>query len=83
MATAPSFDERRIQEALDTARAHHEKLALEVSPAGLPQDTGELAVSAGCVSITVENNQVCLNLPLGIGHYCLPIPVSIPNGTAA
>jgi hypothetical protein len=27
--------------------------------------------------------QTCLNLPLGIGKVCLPVPSSVPNGTAA
>ncbi len=83
MATAPSFDERKLQEALDAARRAYETVDLAATPARIPQDTGELVYLGGCVSVTVENNRICLNLPLGIGHYCLPLPISFPDGTAA
>lgn len=28
-----------------------------------------------------KNHKVCLNLPLGLGSVCLPIPISFPDGT--
>jgi hypothetical protein len=31
----------------------------------------------------VRNGKVCLSLPLGLGSICLPIPLHIPDGTAA
>ena len=43
---------------------------------------GDLAVAAQCISITVEDHKVCINLPLGFGKHCISIPVNIPNGTA-
>ncbi|SPJ28985.1 hypothetical protein [Falsiruegeria mediterranea] len=76
-----SFDDKAIQSALDAARAHFDGVvdASAVNPA----DDGHLAVAGGCISVTVEDGKVCLNLPLGIGKYCFPIPSIIPNGTAA
>lgn len=35
-----------------------------------------------CVSVTVNNGQVCLNVPVA-GSVCIPVPASFPNGTAA
>lgn len=78
----PSFDEEKIQHAIDAAQRHSEKLHAD-SPGGAQLTSGELLVAGGCVSVTVNNGQVCVNLPLGIGSVCLPIPAWIPNGTAA
>ncbi len=83
MTTAPCFDERKIQEALDAARRAYERVDLTATPAGIPKDTGTTIYCVGCVSVTVKNNQVCLNLPFGIGHYCFPLPISFPDGTVA
>lgn len=35
-----------------------------------------------CVSVTIQNGQVCLNVPI-FGSICIPIPLPFPNGTAA
>ena len=35
-----------------------------------------------CVSVTVNNGQVCLNVPI-FGSVCIPIPLPLPSGTAA
>jgi hypothetical protein len=35
-----------------------------------------------CISVTVNNNQVCLDIPI-YGKVCIPIPISLPSGTAA
>jgi len=77
-----SFDDEKIQQALDSAKNHFEALG------AAPQDLGNTHVSCvslagGCISVTVENNKVCVDLPLGLGKHCLPIPLSVPNGTAA
>ena len=84
MADYPGFDEEKVQHALDAAQRHNDAVGLQKSDGG-PNILagGEFAVQAQCISVTVQNNEVCLNLPLGIGSVCLPIPVSIPDGTAA
>ncbi len=76
-----SFDDKSVQAALEAARAHYEDR--NKATAFNSAEDGHLAMAAGCISVTVENGKVCLNLPLGIGNYCLPIPSIIPNGTAA
>ena len=79
----PSFSKDAINHALEAAQRHsrermpaaiHDEMALE---------DGALKLSAQCISVTVQNGQVCLNLPLGLGSVCLPIPAIFPNGTAA
>jgi hypothetical protein len=42
----------------------------------------ESYILADCVSVTVEKNKVCLELPLDLGKKCIDIPARIPNGTA-
>ena len=84
MANHPEFDANVIDQALEAAQRH----AQARRPQGqithqTPLDDGSLKVAAQCISITVQNGQVCVNLPLGIGSVCLPVPSWIPNGTAA
>lgn len=85
MANVYSFDEKAIAAAIETARNHYDSAKLLAQGQQLdPFDDGHMRLAAGaCISVTVENGKICLNLPLGIGNYCLPIPSFIPNGTAA
>ena len=84
MATSelPSFDAEIIEQSIAAAKRGSDTLLKAKSGGGELAD-GALKVSAQCVSVTVTNGQVCLNLPLGIGSVCLPVPSWIPNGTAA
>jgi hypothetical protein len=36
-----------------------------------------------CLSVTVQDGQVCLNLPLELGEECIDVPDWIPDGEAA
>lgn len=77
-----SFDEKAIQAALDAAKKTHEGTDLtQINSEFNTSKGGDLSVSAQCVKITVENNKVCIDLPLGLGKHCLTIPVSVPNGS--
>jgi len=38
---------------------------------------------AECISVTVQNNKVCIDLPFGFKQHCLSVPSSIPNGQKA
>ncbi len=78
------FDAQSVNEAIAAARQfHQETVTTEFEANSALAESGELEISAQCISITVSNGRVCLSLPLGIGKVCLPIPVGIPNGTAA
>jgi len=79
----PSFDAKVIEQSLEAAQRHGEALRAANKGGGAALADGALKVSAQCISVTVQNGQVCLNLPLGIGSVCLPVPSWIPNGTAA
>ena len=78
------FDAKAINAALEAARGHSTTL----TSAAVTHETdlssgGKLVMAATCVSVTVKNGKVCLNLPFGFGSVCLPIPAIFPDGTAA
>lgn len=88
--TVHTFDEQAVQSAIETARASHQESAgasaTESSAAeAAPNltDTGAMEIAAQCISVTVANRKICVNLPLGIGKVCLPVPPFVPNGQAA
>ncbi|MFN6952817.1 MAG: hypothetical protein ACK4NE_09545 [Albidovulum sp.] len=84
MATFHEFDEKAIASALETARSLYDQQTLgERSRTISLLDDGHLRIAAQCISVTVDNGKVCLNLPLGLGKFCFPIPPVFPNGTAA
>lgn len=83
MATYHEFDQKAVDAAIKAARDFHDLEALNKSNEISAFDDGHLSIAAACVSVTVENGKVCLNLPLGIGGICVPIPPIFPNGTAA
>jgi hypothetical protein len=78
----PEFDREKVQQTLDAAQAHGHTLRAASGEQAIGLNDGTLKLGATCISVTVENNQVCLNLPLGIGSVCLPVPGWVPNGTA-
>lgn len=84
MASYPSFDEEKVQQALEAANRHNDTVGLKGAD-GAPNilGGGEYAALAECISVTVSDNKICLNLPLGLGSVCIPIPLSVPDGTAA
>ena len=80
------FDNDAVEAALDAARRRHEEHDAAqnlTAQSALPAGGGHVAVAAQCIAVTVSNHKVCLNLPLGLGKHCLPLPFSIPDGTAA
>ena len=84
MAKHAEFSRDAVNNALAAAKAHNKAVGLATVDADMNiLHGGEFVVNAECISVTVQNHQVCLNLPLGIGSICLPIPISIPDGTAA
>lgn len=85
MAQYHTFDESRIQSTLDAARQRYRHVDVQAISAtsSISADNGDLSLLAECISVTVEDHEVCLNLPLGFGSVCLPIPSFIPEGEAA
>lgn len=73
------FSEEKTKAALDAAKTG-------VQPpraSDTIRDSRALCLLAECISVKVEDNKVCLELPLNLGKECIPIPVEIPNGTVA
>jgi hypothetical protein len=84
MSTYHEFNHSKINESLEAAQSHFDIEALTKANAETNlAEGGCLTLRAECVSVDVEDNKVCLKLPLGIGNSCIPLPISIPNGTAA
>jgi hypothetical protein len=77
----PSFDASAINEAVKTAQTHSRAFMPAAVNHEMALTDGSLMVSAQCISVTVQNGQVCLNLPFGLGSHCLPVPSWLPNGT--
>ena len=79
-----SFSEEAISNAIEAARNTHEKSQLKANEKDFNvHDGGCLLVTAECISVTVKNHAVCIDLPLGFGSRCFSLPISIPDGTAA
>jgi len=78
----PSFSTEAINQALEAAQTHSSAMRATALTHDTPLDDGALEISAQCISVSVKNHQVCLNLPFGLGSKCLPVPGFIPNGTA-
>ena len=77
------FSAEAVDTAIAAARLQKDVAGFNRSDEPALAAGGHFLVTAECISVTVEDNQVCLTLPLGIGNVCLPMPVSVPNGTAA
>lgn len=82
MATFHSFDEKAIASALEAAqKVYDERVRDEAKRTINLIDDGHLCITAQCISVTVEDGKVCLNLPYGFGKYCFVVPSTYPNGT--
>ncbi|MGY2734777.1 hypothetical protein [Sphingomonas sp. UYP23] len=77
-----SFDPKIIEQSLAAAAAHSNALRAGLAPEAIELTDGALLVGAQCISVTVKDGQVCLNLPAGIGSKCFSVPSWVPNGTA-
>ncbi len=78
----PSFDSEIISQSLDAARQHSETARAGLTDSQIELSDGALTIGAQCISVTVQNHQICINLPLGIGSKCFPVPSWVPEGSA-
>lgn len=84
MAETYSFSNEAVQGALDAAKSHYDLTMMQsLAESSSPTQIGELSILAECISVTIGDHKVCINLPLGLGRHCIPIPVRFPDGTAA
>jgi len=91
MTTYYSFDDNTINEAIASVKdsfagvlqGSAEGVTSIASSAFLDSTANpSLSVYGGCIAVVTENHKICLNLPLGLGSHCLPLPISVPDGTA-
>ncbi|NDW03516.1 hypothetical protein [Jiella pacifica] len=80
---AYQFDQGAVQAALDAAKQDFAEGDVQtLVQRGMTTRSTERSLLAECVAITVQDNKVCVELPLGLGTHCIPIPLTIPNGEA-
>jgi hypothetical protein len=77
-----SFDDEAVSQVLEAARQHYAESDVRAATEIATADSGGLEMRAQCISITSSNHKVCVNLPLGLGSICIPLPFNVPNGTA-
>ncbi|MFC3195739.1 hypothetical protein ACFODZ_15900 [Marinicella sediminis] len=75
MSDYPTFSEEAVQHAIQAAKDHYDSGALKSRASNVASDDGHLALLAECISVSVKNGKACLNLPLGIGSVCIPVPI--------
>jgi len=76
------FPDDAIARTLDAVRGSHEDRDFRDVQQITPADFSALELRAACISITSRNGKICLDLPLGLGGVCIPVPFDIPDGTA-
>lgn len=79
------FDANAIEDVVASVQSQPEMTASLQGGGAASLDTmmesTSMYVGAHCISVTVENNRVCLNLPRPISKkICVPVPRFIPNG---
>lgn len=82
MAGIPSFSESAAQAAIESAQAFYEERRRKDGAHKLGIDDGHVSTLSECITATVNDGKVCVNLPLGLGQVCLPIPIPY-NGQVA
>lgn len=82
MGKGLSFSDEAVKSALDAAKKDAET-AIKNAETQISTDPGQFTAHAECVTATVENGQICIDLPLGLGHKCISIPTKFGDGTKA
>ncbi|MDT0353608.1 hypothetical protein [Pseudonocardia charpentierae] len=77
-----SFDDEAVSKTLEAARQPYEGTDLTAVTEISPAVSAGLELRAQCITVTSGNHRVCVNLPLGLGRACLPLPFDLPDGTA-
>jgi hypothetical protein len=77
----PAFDEEVIAASLKAAQQNAKSLRKELTADANQFEHGTLKVGAQCISVTVQNGQACLHLPI-VGDECISVPSWVPNGSA-
>ena len=81
-----SFDQKAIDEALALTKTSGAESLTAATGAGAAAkikfpDSGQMSMTAQCITVTVKNSKVCLNVPFA-GSICIGVPKWVPNGKA-
>jgi hypothetical protein len=82
MTDYPTFSEEAVNSAIQAANEHYDSGALKSRASNVAADDGHLALLAECISVSIKNGKACLNLPLGIGSVCIPVPIKYDGQVA-
>jgi len=83
MPEYPSFSDEAVSGALQAARQAYEQANMLKANEIFTTESPNLSLLAECIDVITRDHKVCLDLPRGMGSRCLPIPLNIPDGTAA
>ncbi len=84
MSETFSFSEERVDSALRVLENDQNLSLTTVKGAGTNTSrTADFTIAAECISVTVTDGKICINLPLNLGRECIDIPDWVPNGSAA
>lgn len=78
MPTYSQFSRDAVERAHAAARSHGEALQKLSTDTLQPAGVVALSLAAECVTASVEDGKVCVELPLGLGKHCLPITIPLP-----
>ena len=82
MAKLYKFDNAKVTLALAAARSSFGQLdEMKITSEDALPSVTSLMLTADCISVKVEDGEICLELPFGFGNVCLPLPIDPPNGT--
>ncbi len=82
MPTYHKFSEEKLNKAVELLKSHPSVAARAKGNAIDLSGPGHLRVTAECITVSIENGQVCIDLPI-VGKKCIPIPLPFPSGTSA
>ncbi len=82
MADFPSFSDEAVNGAIQSAKSFYDTKLKASSTNTVSHDDGHLSTLAECISVTINDGKACLNLPLGIGSVCIPVPISYDGKVA-
>src|SRR5690349_15734982 len=75
------FQPQAVDRAMELARTPYRNRDLRAATNIAGAQPPNLRVHAACISVVSQGNEVCLDLPLGLGQVCLPI--NLPDGEVA
>ena len=80
-----NFNEEAYLKVINAAKATQEVNKPKTSKGSVTAaalDSGRMSYLSECISVSINNDQVCLNIPI-YGQVCITLPIGLPSGTLA